>query len=74
MKRSTMPRPSGLSEAETAELRITGPGGEKAMTLTAPEGKTVFDLPAGEAELSEVRFRLETVGAKLLLAVFPEKR
>lgn len=63
-----------LSEAETAELRITGPGGEKTMTLTAPEGRTVFDLPAGEAELSEVRFRLETAGAKLLLAVFPEKR
>lgn len=63
-----------LTGAETAELRITGPGGEKAMTLTAPEGKTVTDLPAGGEEVSEIRFRAEAPGAELLLAVFPETR
>ena len=63
-----------LEGAETADLRITGPGGEKAMTLTAPEGKTVIDLPAGEEEMNEICFRLETAGAELLLAVSPEVR
>lgn len=63
-----------LEGTETAELRIAGPGGEKKMTLTAPEGRTVTDLPAGEETLSEIRFLLETAGAELLLAVSPEKR
>ena len=63
-----------LEGTDTADLRITGPGGEKAMTLTAPEGKTVIDLPAGEEEMSVICFRPETAGADLLLAVYPEVR
>ena len=63
-----------LEGTETANLRITGPGGEKAMTLTAPGGKTVIDLPAGGEEMSEICFRLETAGARLLLAVSQEVR
>ena len=60
-----------LERAETADLRITGPGGEKAMTLTAPEGKSVIDLPTDEEDMNVICFRLETEGADLLLAVSP---
>jgi len=57
-----------VEDAEQADMRITGPGGEKKVTLTGPEGKAGIELPVKGEGIQEVCFR--TVNkARVLLAM-----
>lgn len=57
-----------VEDAEQAELRITGDGGEKKVTLTGPEGKANIELPVSGEGIREVCFRVEKP-ARVLLAM-----
>ena len=54
--------------AEQAEMRITGPAGEKKVMLTGPEGKAGLELPVAGEGIQEVCFRI-TNRARVLLAM-----
>lgn len=59
-----------MKDVEKAELLITGPGGEQRLVLTGAEGKTETPLPVLTDEVTEIRFRLLTPEAEVLLSVY----
>ena len=59
-----------MKDTEKAEILISGPGGEQRLVLSGTEGKTETGLPVLTDEVTEIRFRLLTPGAEVLLSVY----
>ena len=59
-----------MKDTEKAEILIFGPGGEQRLVLSGTEGKTETGLPVLTDEVTEIRFRLLTPGAEVLLSVY----